>query len=160
MTDKEIKKALEHCISTRTIGACNGCPFNDINLCKKDIYSIEKYALDLINRQEAKLNQCQQDLQDLTLEKVELFDIATEQKAEIERLEEFASSKCEDCAGCTAWKCDCANIEGYAKAEAIKEFAERLKKDKTTAISLYKFTEVVRVTDIDNLLKEMVGDGE
>lgn len=33
---------------------------------------------------------------------------------ENERLKDFASSKCEDCAGCTQWNCDCANIEAYA----------------------------------------------
>lgn len=31
--------------------------------------------------------------------------------------------KCEDCAGCTNWLCDCAN----ERANAIDEFAERLK---------------------------------
>lgn len=31
--------------------------------------------------------------------------------------------KCEDCGGCTAWKCDCANV----RAKAIDEFVERLK---------------------------------
>ena len=33
--------------------------------------------------------------------------------------------KCEYCAGCSEWKCDCANI----KSEAYKEFAERLNKN-------------------------------
>ena len=41
-------------------------------------------------------------------------------EAEIERL----SHHCDDCAGCTQWKCDCSNI----RAEAIDEFAHRLKK--------------------------------
>ena len=33
--------------------------------------------------------------------------------------------KCEDCAGCTSWLCECANERG----EAIDEFAEALKKE-------------------------------
>jgi chromosome segregation ATPase len=45
------------------------------------------------------------------------------------------------------------------KAEAIKEFAERLIiVDETTAINCATNEKVVRVTDIDNLVKEMVGD--
>ena len=39
--------------------------------------------------------------------------------------------------------------------DGIKDFAERLKKEQTTAISCNTYTEVVRVKDLDNLLKEM-----
>lgn len=41
-----------------------------------------------------------------------------------------------------------------AKAEAVKEFAERLKKKETTAISCKRFEGVVSTDDIDNLVKE------
>ena len=48
---------------------------------------------------------------------------------EIDRLPQYmpenvieTKDKCKDCAGCTAWKCDCANI----RAEAINEFAKKL----------------------------------
>lgn len=44
-----------------------------------------------------------------------------------------------------------------AKAEAIKEFAERLKKEKFTHTN---FGELVYVEDIDNLVKEMVGEND
>jgi hypothetical protein len=68
--------------------------------------------------------------------------------------------------------CQQAEIErmiasGYAldiktvKAEAIKEFAERLIiVDETTAINCATNEKVVRVTDIEDLVKEMVGDAE
>lgn len=42
-----------------------------------------------------------------------------------------------------------------AKSEAIKEFAERLKEETLTTD---KFGEILLVQDIDNLVKEMVGD--
>lgn len=46
---------------------------------------------------------------------------------EIGTVEEFKAlkdkPKCDECAGCTAWKCDCANI----RETAITEFAEKLK---------------------------------
>lgn len=43
------------------------------------------------------------------------LDLINRQQAEIKRLQ----SKCEDCAGCTQWLCDCSNV----RADAIKEFA-------------------------------------
>ena len=43
---------------------------------------------------------------------------------ENERLKGFASSKCEECAGCTQWNCDCANIEAQAKADTVRKMKE------------------------------------
>ena len=69
-------------------------------------------------------------------------------EAKIERL----SHHCDDCAGCTQWKCDCSNI----RAEAIDEFAHRLKKfygklgGKTVGGSVEYH--------IDQIAKEMKGD--
>ena len=77
---------------------------------------------------------------------VSLEKIAYEQQAEIERLK--AEANCAD---------------GYAdalvertKTEAIKEFAERLKEK--AWIGMWESVEHVDVDDIDNLVKEMVGD--
>ena len=48
-----------------------------------------------------------------------------------------------------------------AKAEAVKEFAERLKEKSFKTIRNYGLTkDVVEVCDIDNLVKEMVGETE
>ena len=44
------------------------------------------------------------------------------QKKIIDALKE--KPKCEDCAGCTVWKCDCANI----RSKAIDDFFEELQK--------------------------------
>ena len=41
-------------------------------------------------------------------------------KSEVERL----SHKCDDCAGCTQWKCDCANIELEVAREIFEEIEE------------------------------------
>ena len=88
------------------------------------------------------------------------LDLINRQRAEIERL----SHKCDDCAGCTQWICDCANIE----AEAIKEFAERAKEIKVKyalpLLGLQTKDEIERYVDdilmqmrdgIDRLVKEM-----
>ena len=81
-----------------TVGmSCKECPAF-VKVDKSNCKKVFKLALDLIKRQEA----------------------------EIERLKELLDNKCKDCAGCTNHECDCANIEAYAKSEAIKEFAERL----------------------------------
>lgn len=53
-------------------------------------------------------------------------DTIKSQAAEIERLKEKIerlTSKCDDCAGCTSWKCDCSNIE----IQAYEKFAEKYK---------------------------------
>ena len=50
-------------------------------------------------------------------------------------------------------------IKREAKAEAVKEFTERLKEKSYKTIRNYGLTkDVVEVCDIDNLAKEMVGD--
>lgn len=54
LTDEDVVEGLERCISTTTDKACAGCPFNKQNLCDKDQWALERYALDLINRQFAK----------------------------------------------------------------------------------------------------------
>lgn len=52
LTDEDVVEGLERCISTTTDKACAGCPFNKQNLCDKDQWALERYALDLIKRQQ------------------------------------------------------------------------------------------------------------
>ncbi len=54
-----------------------------------------------------------------------------EQYRAIGTIEEFKAlkeneRKCEDCAGCTTWKCDCANIRAKAIDEAIEASAKAI----------------------------------
>lgn len=81
------------------------------------------------------------------------IDLINRQQAEIERL----TNKCEDCAGCSEWKCDCSLI----KSEAIKEFWSKLI-TKRIAVHSYNNTEdkpitkfVIEISEGDNLVKEM-----
>ena len=83
------------------------------------------------------------------------IDLINRQKAEIERL----TNKCEDCAGCSEWKCDCSNIRNYA----IRDFAEILKEVGTKVEGRKGFEGVFVMANnfqIDNLVAEMVGDTE
>ena len=125
MTDNEIIKALECCI----IGDCFGCYYGETNQrnCKD---CLMENALALINRQ----------------------------KAEIERLKELLEG----------WKkaaykaadekdeiyCNAIDRVKTAKAEAIKEFAERLK-ERATHDGAFGYVDSY---DIDHITKEMVGD--
>ena len=152
-TDEEIIKALECCISTTTEEACVGCPFNKQKLCDKDQGALERYALDLINLQ----------------------------KTEIERLKECP--KCvyeydgEITEYCVQGPCSNFKTVEQIKAEAYKEFAEKVKESflnlqynaktdrKTVKVEELKeqmdwVLHTVTIETIDNLLKEMVGEEE
>ena len=155
MTDNEIIKALECCVWVRSLSDClkSGCPARKREGCSyflrtdddfEGIIFVEliKDAIDLINRQ----------------------------KAEIERL---TSGKCvylsddEITEYCVEGPCPNYKTEAEIKAEAYKEFAEKVSKlicDNTypdfdkdgKAVNIWNAKEGYK--QIDNLLKEMVGD--
>ena len=76
------------------------------------------------------------------------------QQEEIDNLREHLKRVCaeRDARICT---------NNFIKSEAVKEFAERLKEKSFKTIRNYGLTkDVVEVCDIDNLVKEMGGEGE
>ena len=83
---------------------------------------------------------------------VEIIDLITRQQAEIDRLnKEIQITK-------DAYTMLQTKIE-IIKSEAIKEFAEKLKDKSFKTIRNYGLTkDVVEVSTINNLLKEMVGE--
>lgn len=136
MTDEQIKKALE-CIAGFDYELCfnDKCPYytsNEMFPCNE--HKIAQDALDLIKRKDAEI--------DILIRKKEtLRDEIAEQQAEIERLKELIADK----GGLILME--------TAKAEAIKEFAKRLKKE----VDFIDTTRKLKKT-IDDLVKEMVGD--
>ena len=151
LTDKEIKKALEWCeqftdnlvmanIDTkkRTLG------LQAMQTCKN--------SLDLINRLQAdyeNYKQIAENQQSVTMDRG--FEIKKLQ-AENERLRN-AYKQC-------AWERDMVMEQDeynckLAKAEAYKEFAERLKE---YSIATFTWKGIVMVEDIDEILKELVGE--
>ncbi len=82
----------------------------------------------------------------------ESLDLINRQKAEIERLKEHCS-KCGE--KTTKTILNLQELLGTAKAEAYKEFADRLKEN---SIATFSWNGVVLVEEIDNLLKEMESD--
>ena len=83
----------------------------------------------------------------------ETLDLINRQKAEIERLEKDSKrlKKVE------MQLDDAMKMYNVIKAEAYKEFAERLKEN---SIATFSWNGVVLVEEIDNLVKEMVGDND
>jgi hypothetical protein len=140
MTDKDIIKALECCVSEQY--TCEQCAFQEIkhydydkgfeimpNGKQYDDWSCERWlnnaVLDLINRQQAEIYELQHKIMSCNSE-IERFE------AERQMAEGYADA-----------------LEERAKAEAVKEFAERLKRETIYATN----------KEIDNLVKEMVGEG-
>ena len=192
MTDNEIIKALECCCGTAH-DSCRDCPYDDIGCEDK----LEKDALDLINRQKAENEELKLELKSMRgaansykmhyenaqaeVEKFKKIDRLAQktidlQTAEIKKLEaeveRLENERIERIRELTKVVYDKEIAE--AKADAIKEFAERLKPmmfgyydclEQSAKGRPYKGDtlmdyEVVDMVEdcIDNLVKEMVGD--
>ena len=132
MTDNEIIKALEYCSSHDDCDL--KCPIaKETTVDEGCIRTIGRLALDIINRQKAEI------------ERLKPFEEKIAEYNSSIRVEDmlvFASSLEE-------WLEFCDNL----KAEAYKEFAERLK-IKSEHFEMEK-ENFVSETDIDNLLAEM-----
>lgn len=137
LKDKDVVEGLERCISTTADKACADCPFNKQNLCDVDQWALEKYALNLINRQKSEIER----LKSANDEKFRQWDMLAEKtKTHYANLYNEAKDK--------------------LKAEAYKEFAERLKQSTVMAVMGNKIYAVATSKGVDNLLKEMVGEEE
>lgn len=133
MTDKEIIKALECCKKDD----CDNCP-NDFGNCYANLSG---YSLDLINRQKAEIKRLRKEVNLVSIQFQDMQERYEEAQTEIERLNNINFG---------------VDLSiGSIKTEAIKEFAERLKEE---ALPKCDWDDCVNVEDIDNLLKEMVGE--
>lgn len=141
MTDNEIIKALESEVKSAEYVDSYYCNGVDLTLIKS--------AIDLINRQQAENINLKGHLEQLKSR----YDNA---KSEIKRLKGISVSSSKDPMDFCGVLCNYAEeLIDKAKAEAYKEFAERLKEE---ALPKCDWDNCVDVEDIDNLLKEMVGE--
>ena len=137
MTDNEIIKALVNCTGLQTSTTCFGCPYSArayATVSAGDVFCKDKMcrdALDLINRQKAEIER--------------LNRIRAELSKEIDVLKTNNHSMC----------LTMPNMAKAERAEAIKEFAERLKEN-----CYYPLLIDITPEIIDNLVKEMVGENE
>lgn len=160
-TNKEIKKALECCI----FGDCQGCLYGDTDQrhCKDDLM---RNALDLINRQQAEIDGFRNRQKPTAASgykiengKVVFFtDMFDGYRHEYETLDEIVKTLNELLQECYI-KDELVLALKTAKAEAIKEFAERLKGEMSGRHCMYFNYEITNVI-VDNLVKEMAGDAE
>ena len=166
---KEIKKALNCCANWNGQSSCNDCPIG-LEKCFENENLMPQLALTLINELESEkealqkgvkrlkkryeetttknADECVKKFCETTVYK-EQEKLVNENQQLKDRIAEL-ENKCDDCAGCTQWKCDCANIEMHA----VKQFAERVK------MEFYaQFDELIpsiMADKIDNILKEFL----
>lgn len=129
MTDEQIVKALEN-ITSEKIGDCKrDCAFYDgkVHSCGQ---TIALHALDLIKRQQEEIESLEADYENVY------------KQAAADLLASIADggTSCEWC------------IDKH-RAEAVREFAKRLKEKATS--TFYEERKYVDTEDIDNLVKEM-----
>ncbi len=161
LTDAEVKKALDICASEH-LGCEDNCPY----VTNSDSCSLKRDALDLINRQEAKLKALQMDNKQLETDNFNANMNCEHLQAEIERLKTeklILSQKRFN-------MFERLEFADKIKAEAYKEFAERLHCHCESIIN-QPHNENVRPlswkcayeefdNEVDNLLNELVGDGD
>lgn len=114
-TDEEIRKALECCASYD----CNGCPLYSPTI--NCVIVLPEKALELVDRQRAKIKSLEKVLNELKMEAEMVYKQRDAQKNRAD------------------------SIAKFARAEGIKDFAERLKP------KLSYYDEVY----VDTLVKEM-----
>ena len=172
MTDADIIKALECCV---TIDGCKKCPRGKNGKICKDYNEFIRAILDLINCQKAEIDDLKRDTIPkllATLERANRYGIDADkenerQKAEIERLKKIQQTQADRIVEERGRRYEIASemcifrkrLE-TEKAEAIKKFAERLKKKSqlvTPSVYAVPFR-AIAVDDINNLVKETVGD--
>ena len=136
MTDKEIIKALEY---------CKDCSAN-----------LNVEIIDLITRQQAEIEKLKVENQSLRSDANSLKMHYEEAQAEIESLKIFRGYAEKRASDYRIMRDKYLN----AKSEAYKEFSEKEKEfmhNKFKALDEYEF-EYITERDIDNLLKETVGE--
>lgn len=131
MTDNEIIEALECCIKDDYDKGCTECPVHCYKGCD---FHLAKFALDLINRQQAEIERLQNTIISLS----DYLDILGIDKTDTSIVR-------------TATELN-AQIRADVKAEVIKQFAERVK-SRLITVTYMNFDDI-----IDNLVKEIEGE--
>ena len=156
MTDNEIIKGLECCVGADTY--CGDCPYNGTD-CKW-----ERDVLDLINRQKAEVDGLKE--RDETAEKIirEQGGTILSLQDEVSRLNDMLEHRLDESNNKTIEIVKLHHEIQCAKAEAIKEFAERL--DNASYITEYIPSSTgdtikirhITMNQVRSIMKEMVGD--
>lgn len=150
MTDNEIIKALECCKNDGII--CFECPYKKTNGCME---KLSADALDLITRQQAEIENLKVENQSLRGAAHSLKMHYEEAQSEINKLNaENMLTMSERNAFRNSFY-ELSKQLKTAKSEAVKEYAEKLKGKTFTHKN---FGKLIFADDIDDLVKEMVGE--
>ncbi len=145
LTDSEIVKALECCTQGRDIKVCWDCPlYVDLETARECCEKLNTNALDLINRLQAENEQLKREIE--SLESIQ--EISPEAK-------HFVDTKANKVISLLN---EVIKSQDQIKAEAYKEFAERLKSEYADFDKKYEVILPENLNKaIDDLLKEKVG---
>lgn len=135
MTDNEIVKALECCVA-RSGTACSKCPYHE-QYYDKCTEKRNADIVDLINRQKLEIERLKRALN------TDFSFVRTRCSGKTKRINEIITFRVET-----------------IKAEAIKEFAERLLNEYATMSLNSQISIDVVGCDIKRIVKEMVGEAE
>ena len=158
ISDDEIISSLEVIATTRNCNECKirNCKWGDCN-CSQITANA---ALDLINRQKTEVERLQKEVNLVSIQFQDVQERYEEAQTEIEKLKGISVSPSTVPMDFCGVLCNYAEeLIDKAKSEAYKEFAERLKEKKQevfTAVNDSSYA--VTVYNIDNLVKEMVGE--
>ena len=145
MEDREIIKALECCTKLRydiqQPPVCVNCPYYNLDDCT---FELKSKALDLFNRLQA-------EKQNLEIELKAMRGAANSYKAENKRL--YIAFE-ENQKATKIWK----DKSKTAKAEAYKEFAEKLHEELRIYGIKDKFNKSLFLNVVDKAKKELVGE--
>ena len=161
LTDSEIVKALECCVEYKQL-CPSSCPMHNDKEC---VPKLKKYALDLIKRLENDVMAKEYEYDDMLYQRNSVERHLEGAQAELEQYKDYTEKWMEKCDDVQAenerlkflLECEEAKYDKCAKRfykEGIKEFADRLK-EKGFILLRHK---MILSSDIDNLLKELVGE--
>lgn len=155
MKDKEIIKALECCNKSDNGKGCFECPYRQY--CPDCLRRRNEDTIDLINRQKAEIERLTAHLEELADEVEDKMTYMCGCKNCIETVKRIIKDDVKP----FDMYCDSCNRCKHREAEAVKEFAERLKFEKATGMNWFgKEHYSVKVEEIDKLVKEMVGENK
>ena len=149
LTDEEIKKAFKICNNLED-GYCSDCAYE---YCDRCIRAVAINTLDLINSLQAENERLKENLQEAH---IDIREHITEIERLNELLEEWKKAAYKVSDEKDELYCNAVERVKTAKAEAYKEFAERLKEH--SYFDPIHQNKVVAVELVDNLLKEIVGE--
>lgn len=123
MTEAEIMKALECCVSCTTSEACDGCPLNTKDGCETNSFLLESLSLALINLKNAEIERVTKERDNITKTYTEVVDAW--KITRVEAIKEVLEKVKEEaypfpCAIGTEWAIPFCKIDQIAKEMGVE----------------------------------------